>query len=99
MTAYAPIPSDRLPGWLRQLDGVVEVYADDPRTGYGAALCRWCSMTWPLPIKGFEEDPFARAAWIMGVAEHGLEHAANGDIPVGALEGDGAGAGAGGACG
>lgn len=80
MTAYDPIPRAQQPPWLAQLFQVITVYAPDPQTGCGAALCRSCDLTWPLPLAELEADPMARAAWVLGVSMHGLEHAAAGEV-------------------
>lgn len=80
MSAFTPLPLSALPPWLAQLHQVVRVYAPDPQTGCGAALCRWCDLTWPLPIAKLEADPVALVAFLVGVAEHGLEHAYRGDV-------------------
>ena len=82
MTAYDPLPPSRQPAWLRELFQVVEVYPVNPDTGCGAALCRWCDLTWPLPLARLEEDPYARVLWVMAVARHGMEHAAAGELLV-----------------
>lgn len=80
MNDVTPIPPAQQPVWLRQLHQVIRVYPPDPETGYGAALCRWCDLTWPLPLARLEADPSARAAWVTGVAVHGMEHAADGEL-------------------
>jgi hypothetical protein len=80
MTPFAPLPLSQLPPWLAQLHQVIRVYPVDPETGCGAALCRWCDLTWPLPVARLEADPVALAAFLVGVAEHGLEHASNGEL-------------------
>jgi len=80
--AFRPIPPERQPSWLRQLHLVIEVYPPDAATGFGAALCRWCDLTWPVPMVLLEADPDARAAWVLRVAEHGLQDAVDGDVQL-----------------
>lgn len=80
MTAFDPLRLDQQPPWLRELRQVIVVYPVDPGTDTGAALCRWCDMTWPLPLARLEADPLARAGWMAGVAQHGLQHAAAGEL-------------------
>lgn len=80
MTTYLPLPPAQQPAWLAQLHQVIRVYPPEATTGYGAALCRWCDLTWPLPLARLEADPQARAVWVLGVARHGMQHAVDGDL-------------------
>ena len=80
MSVFAPLPLEQQPTWLQELRQVVRVYPPNPETGCGAALCRWCDLTWPLPLERLEADPDARAAWVLGVAHHGVQHAVDGDL-------------------
>jgi hypothetical protein len=80
VSAFTPIPPGRQPAWLRQLRQIVRVYPPDGETGLGAALCRWCDLAWPLPLARLEADPHERATWVLGVAQHGMQHAVDGDL-------------------
>ena len=67
---------------------MITCYPPHPETGVGAALCRWCDLTWPVPLATLEAHPDERARFVAAVSSHGLGHAFAGDLWLDATTGE-----------